>query len=248
MPRPSFTSNGKKALYAGKTTIAMMVGVVTECFLCRVAREGGYDAESFDPGSVCVEGSKAYHSIHIMPFSQLWRRESTMLSLIFHLPVLKTASILSKGPEFTTCGNVTGTGMNKNKFLSPAQQKVPVPKTPVKSGSAWPNSLAAKGPLASTPKEYYHCLGFEDDVPVFDGRASKGRHFLFRPEDFNNIASMLRYGTGRNLDYFSLVAVGYTPTVWSTKREAHLSMNVQFVVLLGQAPNSATLATAGYIP
>ncbi|KAK0449815.1 uncharacterized protein EV420DRAFT_1483038 [Desarmillaria tabescens] len=155
-----------------------------------------------------------------------------------------------QGPEFTTRGNLSGTGSNQNAYPSPVQQKVSSTSsgsTPGKSRSAWPSSPSKTPTLSSMPKEYYHCLGFEDDVPIFDGRASQGRHFLFRPMDFDNLASMPRYKPGHDLGYFSLVAVGYTPTVWTVGREARLSTNVQFVVVLGWAPNADALTAAGVL-
>ncbi len=85
-------------------------------------------------------------------------------------------------------------------------------------------------------------------VPVFDGRSSHGRHFLFRNEDFDNLASMPLYLPGKDLDRFTLVSVGYTPSVWcpGENQDPRVSLNVQFVVVLGQPPKAAALAAAGY--
>ncbi len=155
---------------------------------------------------------------------------------------------------------------------SPAVQKPSIlksaPATSAHAKTSWPKSPAKPPTLASRAQsQYYHCLGFEDEdmfffllcvsyhnltfrvisyhvVPIFDGRFSKGRHFLFRPEDFDNISTMPR--VTRNLDRFVLVAVGYTPGVWSPGGQPRVNLNVQFIVLLGQAPKPATLAKAGY--
>ncbi len=86
-------------------------------------------------------------------------------------------------------------------------------------------------------------------VPMFDGHASKGRHFLFHPEDFDQLVTMPWVPTTRELDRFTLVAVGYTPTMWSPgPSNPHVSMNVQFIIVLGQAPKPEVLASAGYGP
>ncbi|KAK0442211.1 hypothetical protein EV421DRAFT_1736442 [Armillaria borealis] len=132
---------------------------------------------------------------------------------------------------------------------SPAIQKPSVPKsapgTSTRAKTGWPKSPAKPPTLASRPQsQYYHCLGFEDEVPIFDGHFSKGRHFLFHPEDFDNISTMPQFT--RDLDRFAMVAVGYTPAVWSPGGQPRVNLNVQFIVLLGQAPKPAALAKAGY--
>lgn len=81
-------------------------------------------------------------------------------------------------------------------------------------------------------------------VPIFDGRLSKHHQFLFRPKDFDNIATMPR--VTKDLDRFALVAVSYTPGVWSPNGVPRINLNVQFVILLGQAPKPDELASAGY--
>ncbi|KAK0437155.1 hypothetical protein EV421DRAFT_1907449 [Armillaria borealis] len=57
--------------------------------------------------------------------------------------------------------------------------------------NSWPHSPSKPATLSShNQRGYYHCLGFTDEVPVFDGRSSHGRHFLFRNEDFDNLTLM----------------------------------------------------------
>ncbi|KAK0224278.1 hypothetical protein IW262DRAFT_1459342 [Armillaria fumosa] len=238
MPTTSFTSDSRKALYASRTVVAMTMGMVMACHLYQPAWEGGYEIR--DPSGISdpyIEGGTAYHSITVMPFRQLWRRKTTMLSSIFKLPYMHCTSMTSNGPEFTTHSNVTHEDgpTNKNKLPPPAQRK------DTSSTHRSPNKLSSAG------REYWHCLGFEDDIPIFDGHASKKHHFLFRPGDFNNLSSLPHYTPSRDLNYFTLVAVGYTPAVWCVKKHPRLNLNVQFVVVLGQAPNTAELASAGYV-
>ncbi|KAK0491751.1 hypothetical protein EDD18DRAFT_1358536 [Armillaria luteobubalina] len=238
LPPTAFVSDGRKALYASRTAVAMTVGMAMACHLYQPAWEGGYEIQ--DPSGISdtyIKGGTVYHSITVMPFRQLWHRKSTMLSSIFKLLYMQCSSMTSNGPEFTTCSNITREDgpANKNKLPSPAQRKDPA------SANHSPNKLSSAG------KDYWHCLGFEDDIPIFDSHASKKHHFLFRPGDFDKLSSLPQYTPSRNLDYFTLVAVGYMPAVWSVKKHPHLNMNVQFVIVLGQAPNTAELANAGYM-
>lgn len=86
-------------------------------------------------------------------------------------------------------------------------------------------------------------------VPVFDGCASRGRHFLFHPSDFDQLATMPRIGPNKELDRFTLVAVGYMPSIWApTLQSPRISLNAQFIVVLGQAPKPEVLVEAGYGP
>ncbi|KAK0220722.1 hypothetical protein IW262DRAFT_1297770 [Armillaria fumosa] len=49
------------------------------------------------------------------------------------------------------------------------------------------------------------------------------------------------------LDCFTIVAVGYSPSVWApSPNNLHLSLNIQFVIVLGHAPSAESLAAAGY--
>ncbi|KAK0495512.1 hypothetical protein EDD18DRAFT_1332351 [Armillaria luteobubalina] len=265
LPRPALGSDGRKATYNSQTAVAITVGVVTNCSLYNAAQQGGYKSEAH------VSGGKTYHSIRVMPLSQLWRRECTMLGLLFFLTLIKSSAISPEGIEFSTRPLAVGTSAysNHNKCWysfslechaltvrvpvpSPLLAKKPASTTGKSSPSVrWPKSPSKSVGLGSSPqREFYHCLGFDDEVPIYDGRSSQGRHFLFHQEDFDNLATMPRYHPARDLDRFTLVAVGYTPSVWtvsSVLREARLSMNVQFVIVLGQAPPHAELASAGYV-
>ncbi|KAK0500120.1 hypothetical protein EDD18DRAFT_1348937 [Armillaria luteobubalina] len=160
----AFVSNSRKALYASRTAVAMTVGVVMVCHLYQPAWEGGYEIQ--DPSGISdtyIKGGTAYHSITVMPFRQLWRCESTVLSSIFKLPYMQCSSMTSNGPEFTTCSNITHEDglANKNKLPSPAQRKDPA------------SVNCSLNKLSSASKDYWHCLGFEDDVPIFDGHADE---------------------------------------------------------------------------
>ncbi|KAK0506575.1 hypothetical protein EDD18DRAFT_1097841 [Armillaria luteobubalina] len=232
LPPTAFSSNGWKALYMSRTAVAMMVGVVMACHLFWPALEGGYEIQ--DPLGISdtyIEGGMVYHSISIMLFRQLWCHKTTMLSSIFKLPYMQCSSMTSNGPEFTMCSNVTckDRPANKNKLPSPAQRK---------------DTASAH----RSPTIHREMIATEDEfVPIFDGHASKKHHFLFHPGDFDNLSSLPHYTPLCDLDYFTLIAVGYTPAMRSIKKCPHLNLNVQFVVVLGQAPNSAELALAGYM-
>ncbi|KAK0502603.1 hypothetical protein EDD18DRAFT_1101000 [Armillaria luteobubalina] len=193
------------------------------------------------PGALTSDGKKALYASHTAVVMIVGVVAACHL---FHpacegsCGAMKSSSMTSVGPEFSTCAFITREDglSNKNKVLSPAQRKDTA------------SSSRSLTKLSSAGKDYWHCLGFADDVPIFDGRVSKKHHFLFRPQDFDNLSSMPRYAPSRDLDYFTLVAVGYTPAMWCVKKRPHLNMNVQFIVVLGQAPSSAELTNAGYVP
>lgn len=79
LPCPALRSDGRKVTYNSQTTVAMTVGAVTKCSLYNIMQQGGYKSE------VHISGGRMYHSICIMPFSQLWWRKSMMLGLLFYL-------------------------------------------------------------------------------------------------------------------------------------------------------------------
>ncbi|KAK0477529.1 hypothetical protein IW261DRAFT_1420839 [Armillaria novae-zelandiae] len=207
LPHPALRSDGRKATYNSQTAVAITVGVVTDCSLYNTMQQGGYESEAY------VLGGKTYHSIWVMPLSQPWQRESTMLGLLFFLTLIKSSAILPEGIEFSTWARAVGTSVysNHNKFPLPLLSKKPTSTTGKASPSVrWPKSPSKNVGLGSSLQhEFYHCLGFDNEV-----------------------------------------AVGYTPSVWtvsSISREARLSMNIQFVIVLGQALPQAELVSAGFI-
>ncbi|KAK0218416.1 hypothetical protein EDD85DRAFT_961685 [Armillaria nabsnona] len=245
MPHPLFLFNGKKMLYNSSTCVAMIAGLVINCSIFKDGQQGGWSS------ATSTQGGRLLHSIRLLPFSQPWRRETTMIATVCNVPMSKSQSecMLSDGVEFTTRAFSSTPTNNRNKFPSPAVQKPSIPKsapaTSTCAKTSWPKSPAKPPTLAShAQSQYYHCLRFEDEVPIFDGRFSKGCHFLFHPEDFDNISTMPC--VTHDLNWFALVAVGYTPGVWSPGSQPHVNLNIQFIVLLGQAPKPAALAKAGY--
>lgn len=85
-------------------------------------------------------------------------------------------------------------------------------------------------------------------VPIFDRRSSQGQHFLFRNEDFDKLVTLPCYLPGKDLDRFTLVTVGHTPSVWAPDPDQppRITLNVQFVIVLGQAPKPADLEVLGF--
>ncbi|KAK0477101.1 hypothetical protein IW261DRAFT_1566572 [Armillaria novae-zelandiae] len=85
-------------------------------------------------------------------------------------------------------------------------------------------------------------------LPVYDGRASAGNHFLFHPSDFAMLKSLPRFMTSRDLDVFSLVSVGYSLSVWTAfNNEPRVSPNILFAIVLGTAPKKETLVALGHL-
>jgi hypothetical protein len=78
-------------------------------------------------------------------------------------------------------------------------------------------------------------LSFIDSllVPIYDGRAHKGKPFRFTDEDFNSLESYPMYEKGiRDVDLDSIVAAGYTAGVWPASNPTNLSLNIQFLIVL----------------
>ncbi|TFK62844.1 hypothetical protein BDN72DRAFT_862551 [Pluteus cervinus] len=90
-----------------------------------------------------------------------------------------------------------------------------------------PSYSASVVPAASYP----FVRPFEEPVPIYDGRASTGKPFAFTPDDFQSLSTRTRLTEDLPLD--SIVAVGYTMGVWTLNSVELLSLNIQFVILLG---------------
>jgi len=71
-------------------------------------------------------------------------------------------------------------------------------------------------------------------VPVYDGRATKGRKgFTFSDADFKNIASWPIYGGGpKEVPLDAVVSIGYTLGTYRGSAGPVLSSNLIFVILL----------------
>ncbi|PBK59901.1 hypothetical protein ARMSODRAFT_1070889 [Armillaria solidipes] len=245
MPLTAFSTDGRKLICSARTAVSMIVGVIVGSNLV-------------GPTSV---GGKTVHGVRILPFIQPWRRETTALGVLFGFTTGHSENIRSDGIDFTTRAvSLVNPASNNNIHPSPLVVQPPPSGPKTASGSkagttgrpSWPKSptkspTKPSGLNSRVPRDFYHCLGFGDEIPVYDGRASRGRHFLFRPGDFDQIATMPRVPPNKELDRFTLVAIGYTPSVWAlTPQYPRISLNVQFVVVLGQAPKPEALATAGY--
>ncbi|KAK0482475.1 hypothetical protein IW261DRAFT_1418038 [Armillaria novae-zelandiae] len=72
--------------------------------------------------------------------------------------------------------------------------------------------------LVSPGAGYPTSMGFLDEVPIYDGRASGGNHFLFCPSDFSVLKLFPRFTSSRDLDAFTLVSVGYSLSALRLRR------------------------------
>ncbi|KAK0480895.1 hypothetical protein IW261DRAFT_1563602 [Armillaria novae-zelandiae] len=183
LPRSAFTSDGRKPLYNNRTAVAVVTGVVIESALACTCQ---------------VSYGKSVHSLRILPFSQPWHRESTMLGLLFEETTVRSENISTAG------------------------------------------ICLASHALSSMPQHNNNRL------PVFDGRASRGTQFLFHDEEFAMLPALPRFPCAE-LDHFTMVAVGYSPSMWSpSPSNPHVSLNIHFAIMLGHAPSAAALTSAGY--
>ncbi|KAK0220721.1 hypothetical protein IW262DRAFT_1462085 [Armillaria fumosa] len=157
----AFTSDGRKPLYQGHTAVAMVTGVVIESALVHTCQLSRYSV------------SKSVHGVRILPFSQPWHQELTVLGLLFGMTMVWSENISSTGICLATRALSTVSQNNNNRYPSPLLQKPPpAPISRASSGkatpakSAWPKSPTKSTSLVSRAahdRDYYHCLGFNDE-------------------------------------------------------------------------------------
>ncbi|KAK0461525.1 hypothetical protein IW261DRAFT_1428396 [Armillaria novae-zelandiae] len=243
LPRSAFASDGHKPLYNNHTAVAVVTGVVIESALAHTCQVGY---------------GKSVHGLHILPFSQPWCRESTMLGLLFEETTVRSENISTAGICLASHALSSTLQHNNNRYPSPllqGQKTTPAVKDGGSSSksthakSAWPKSPSKPTTLVSKTsqdRDFYHCLGFNDEIPVFDSCASRGAQFLFRDEEFAALPA-LPWFPHAELDRFTMVAVGYSPSVWSpSPSNPHVSLNIHFAIMLGCAPSATALTSAGY--
>ncbi|KAK0468783.1 hypothetical protein IW261DRAFT_1573387 [Armillaria novae-zelandiae] len=243
LPRLAFTSDGHKPLYNNCTAVAMVTGVVIKSALARTCQVGY---------------GKSVHGLHILLFSQPWHHESTMLGLLFKETTVRSENISTTGICLASHALSSMPQHNNNRYPSPLLQGQKTTPT-VKDGgsssksthakSAWPKSPSKPTTLVSKTsqdRDFYHCLGFNDEIPVFDSRASRGAQFLFCDEEFATLPALPRFPHAE-LDCFTMVAVGYSPSMWSpSPSNPHVLLNIHFAIVLGRALSAMALTSAGY--
>ncbi|KAK0483941.1 hypothetical protein IW261DRAFT_1561718 [Armillaria novae-zelandiae] len=226
---------GKTLHVSGSNAVCMTVGLITECMLFEPAQQGGYASASG------TQGGKRVKRLRIMPFHQMFRCESTAWALAFDLEFVETTCISNRGVSFSTrVEDPSGRGNKNSKYTSARA-------SPAKG--QWRSSTKTlTTELVSPGAGYPTSMGFLDEVPIYDGCASGGNHFLFRPSDFSVLKSFPRFTSSRDLDAFTLVSVGYSLSVWTAfNNEPRLSPNILFVIVLGTAPKKEKLATLGLL-
>ncbi|KAK0465812.1 hypothetical protein IW261DRAFT_1574739 [Armillaria novae-zelandiae] len=221
---PSVLSlEGKSLHVSGSTAMCMTVGLVTECMLFELGHQGGYVSASG------TQGGKHIKHLKIMPFHQMFHRESTTWALAFDLEVEDPSGHVLKLISTFIVDSSAHSSPAKGQWRSPAKKTLSTET--VSPGSGYPTSM-----------------GFMDEVPIYDGHASAGTQFLFRPSDFAMIKSLPHFTTSRDLDVFTLVTVGYSLSVWTSfNNEPRVSPNILFAIVLGTAPKKEKLAELGFL-
>ncbi|KAK0476020.1 hypothetical protein IW261DRAFT_1421814 [Armillaria novae-zelandiae] len=227
----SVLSFEKRSLhFAGSNAVCMTVGLVTECMLFEPATPGLFGA------------AKRVRHLRIMPFHQMFRRKSTVWALSIGDPCVESTCISSRGLSFPTRVEDTTGCSNNNSSYTSAQS------TPAKGHWGSPMKKPLGAPALGPGGGYPNSLGFMDEVPIYDGCASAGNHFLFRPSDFTVLKSLPRFTTSRDLDVFTMVSVGYSLTAWeSYNKEPRLTPNILFVIVLGSTPKKDKLEVLGFL-
>ncbi|KAK0471416.1 hypothetical protein IW261DRAFT_1572107 [Armillaria novae-zelandiae] len=221
---PSVLSlEGKSLHVSGSTAVCMTVGLITECMLFEPGHQGGYVSASG------TQGGKHVKCLKIMPFHQMFRRESTAWALAFDLEVEDPSGHVLELISTFIVDSSARSSPTKGQWRSPAKKTISTET--VSPGSGYPTSM-----------------GFMDEVPIYDGHASAGTQFLFQPSDFAMIKSLPCFTTSHDLDVFTLVTIGYSLSVWTSfNNELHVSPNILFTVVLGTMPKKEKLAELGFL-
>ncbi|KAK0481167.1 hypothetical protein EDD18DRAFT_1363115 [Armillaria luteobubalina] len=214
----SMVSFEKRSLHlSGTNAVCMMMGLITECMLFEPVNPGMFGA------------SKRVRCFQIMPFHQMFRRESTVWSLVIGLSFPMRVE------------DTNGRGNNNSSYTS-------TQSSPAKGHRGSPMKKPLGAPALGPGGGYPNSLGFMDEVPVYDGRTSAGNHFLFWPSDFAILKSLPRFTMSHDLDAFTMVSVGYSLTAWeSYNKEPRLTPNILFVIVLGSAPKKDKLEALGFL-
>ncbi|PBK90552.1 hypothetical protein ARMGADRAFT_1032546 [Armillaria gallica] len=222
-----------KTLHVGDTnSVCLAMGLVMECMLFKP----GYQGSSHSSLGKCIR------HLCIMPFHQWFHCESTMWGIAFDLEYMQTSALSDRGMSYVSHVEDATGRTNKNSKYSSTHS------SPTK-GSHWKTPAKTVSAATITPgTSYPSSLGFMDEVPIYDSRASAGSHFLFRPSDFALLSRLPRYTTSQDLDTFTLVTVGYSVSIWSGFNDAlRVTPNILFVIVLGSMPKKETIAAHGLI-
>ncbi|KAK0462186.1 hypothetical protein IW261DRAFT_1576429 [Armillaria novae-zelandiae] len=180
----------------------------------------------FEPATPGLFGAaKRVRRLRIMPFHQMFCHESTVWALSISDPFEDTTGRSNNNSSYTSAQSTPAKGCRGSPM------KKPLGAPALGPGGGYPNSLR-----------------FMDEVPIYDGCASAGNHFLFRPSNFTVLKSLPRFTTSHDLDVFTMVSVGYSLTAWeSYNKEPCLTPNILFVIVLGSAPKKDKLEVLGFL-
>ncbi|TFK62064.1 hypothetical protein BDN72DRAFT_903541 [Pluteus cervinus] len=135
-----------------------------------------------------------------------------------------------RGPSLDGAGLVFSTTSRKQSAIPPPAV-LRKPKT-VKKKVLSKYITNRSSSSSSEYSEYPNVKSCDAEVPIYEGRASRGPGFCFTAEDFENLASRQRY-EHPELEDNALVAIGYSINVFGDRNySAALSFNVQFVIRL----------------
>ncbi|KAF8873002.1 hypothetical protein BD779DRAFT_1679461 [Infundibulicybe gibba] len=216
-PKLLTTEGGRLKIKAGDrlvNAVCIMLGVTTECLLTETGTYGSVNTYNV-------------HRITIAPFKQEWRRDVAVWGKLLNFTLI-TGSHSNLGISFTTRKQSESSGVvQQMSAIGAGNTRAPSILTSVTS----PLSVAKANKILIP---YPASRGFNEEIPIYDGRARSGHHFVFSDENFQCLTQMpLYHGGGVDLPFQSLVAVGYTLGSFPSANGRALSSNVQFVILLG---------------
>lgn len=108
------------------------------------------------------------------------------------------------------------------------------PSSPMKAKSSVLKSISSPLVAMSSGSTFSASRSFDDPVPMYDGRARRGRPaFAFTDTDFKRLSSWPLYHKGSSdIPLESVVSVGYSLSTYKAASGSVLSSNIQSVIVL----------------
>ncbi|KAF9455955.1 hypothetical protein BDZ94DRAFT_1315650 [Collybia nuda] len=174
------------------------------------------------------------HGISVAGTDQDTRRQMALMGKVLNYSEV-TGNSSDLGLSFYTRGQ--GKGGAFSQYTSSSSM------TAGHSLSSLISSVAMPGPVGSVRGGYPASRSFDQRIPVYDGREGTGRKFTFSEADFKDLSSWPLYKRGNGeVDSGTLVSVGHTVgTFKGASGSLFLSMNIQFIIVIGKPAIGLTL-------
>ncbi|TFK59505.1 hypothetical protein BDN72DRAFT_905786 [Pluteus cervinus] len=197
------------------TVVCIMLGVVGKCNL-------------INPSSTQEDDDMLVKHIAIVPLHSDTTRFARSIASLFHYTSLRVPFLAGAGLCFATKRATdeeqdeyenTGTVASQ---IAGAYNQIRGLDSPKPAGRRDEGGLISARPTkkqAGSSNKYPVTKVFSDDVPIYDGRASRGRPFSFSLEEFDSIDSRPQWKNGLEdlVVNKNVVAVAFTISTWDLK-------------------------------